>query len=233
MDSVNDDRPGLPAAVNRRVLMSWVSLGVERAWPLLWPAGGIVGLFLVAALANPFVYLPAWLHLLSLAGFAAAIVWAGLWSARRTSAPTRDQAVRHLEQSSGLEHRPLSALEDKPATGTDEDTARLWHAHRRWVMGHIHRLKVAWPKLSLAARDPHALRVLLVLVIAALTVANWSEVPARLAAALSPGLAQGAVPATFEAWITPPAYTGEPPRHLTAATQTSEAAITVDRKSVV
>jgi uncharacterized protein (TIGR02302 family) len=164
---------------------------------------------------------------------AGGVVWAVMWSLRRTSVPTRDQAVRHLEQSSGLQHRPLSALEDRPATGTDDDTARLWHAHRRWVMHHIDRLTVAWPKLSLAARDPHAVRVAMVLVIAALTFANWSEVPMRLAAAMSPGFAQGNVPATFEAWVTPPAYTGEPPRHLTAATATQTVAIDVPQGSTL
>lgn len=230
---MNEDRPGLPVEVARRVTLAWASLGVERFWPLLWPAGGVVGLFLILALANVFVYLPAWLHLIGLLGFAAAIAAAVLWSLRQTSVPTRDQAVRHLEQSSGLEHRPLSTLEDKPATGTDEDTARLWHAHRRWVLHHIDRLRVAWPRLSLAARDPHALRILLALVVAALAIANWSEVPGRLAAALSPGLAQGNVPATFEAWITPPAYTGEPPRHLTAATQTDGATIAVPQGSTL
>jgi uncharacterized protein (TIGR02302 family) len=230
---LNEDQPGLPATVNRRVLLSWVSLGAERLWPLLWPAGGIVGAFLILALANVFVYLPEWLHLISLIAFACAIGWAVMWSLKRTSVPTRDQAVRHLEQSSGLHHRPLSALEDKPATGSDDDTARLWAAHRRWVMHHIDRLTVAWPKLSLAARDPHALRVLIVLVIAALTVANWSEVPTRLAAAMSPGWAQGNVPATFEAWVTPPAYTGESPRHLTSATQTADAAIDVPQGSTL
>jgi len=216
-----DDRPGLPPPVRWRVLLSWASLGAERLWPVLWPAGGVAGLFLILALANVFAYLPEWLHLISLMLFVVAVVAAGMWSLRTTEVPTRSQAVRHLEQSSGLEHRPLSTLEDRPATGTDDDTGRLWHAHRRWVLNHLHRLKVAWPKLTLAARDPHALRVLIVLVIAALTVANWSEVPARLAAAVSPGWAQGNVPATFEAWVTPPAYTGEAPRHLTATTQSS------------
>jgi uncharacterized protein (TIGR02302 family) len=216
---VSEDRPGLPPTVGHRVLLSWASLAAERLWPVLWPAGGVVGLFIILALANVFAYLPEWLHLISLMGFVAALVAAVMWSLQQTAVPTRAQAVRFLEQSSGLDHRPLSALEDKPATGSDEDTSRLWHAHRRWVFDHIHRLKVAWPKLSLAARDPHALRVLIVLVIAALTVANWSDVPARLSAALSPGWAQGNVPATFEAWVTPPAYTGEPPRHLSAATQ--------------
>jgi len=229
----NDDRPGLPEAVNRRVLLSWASLGAERLWPVLWPAGGVVGLFLILALANAFVYMPEWLHLIVLMALAGGVVWAVMWSLKRTSVPTRDQAVRHLEQSSGLQHRPLSALEDRPATGTDEDTARLWHAHRRWVMHHIDRLIVAWPKLSLAARDPHAVRIAMVLVIGALAVANWSEVPMRLTAALSPGFAQGNVPATFEAWVTPPAYTGEAPRHLTAATATQDVAIDVPQGSTL
>lgn len=212
-----EDQPGLPRPVRWRVLASWGSLGAERLWPVLWPAGGIAGLFLILALANAFAYLPEWLHLVSLVGFAGGIVAAGLWSLRQTEVPTRSQAVRHLEQSSGLTHRPLSTLEDRPATGSDDDTGRLWHAHRRWVLNHLSRLKVGWPKLTLAARDPHALRVLIVLVIVALTVANWSEVPMRLAAAVSPGWAQGNAPATFEAWVTPPPYTGEAPRHLTSA----------------
>jgi uncharacterized protein (TIGR02302 family) len=224
-----EDRPGLPATVRRRVLLSWASLAAERLWPILWPAGGVVGVFLILALANVFVYLPEWLHLISLMLFVGALGAAVMWSLRQTEVPTRSQAVRHLEQSSGLGHRPLSTLEDKPATGTDDDTSRLWHAHRRWILDHLNRLKVAWPKLTLAARDPHALRVLLILIIAALTVANWSEVPSRLAAALSPGFAQGNVPATFEAWVTPPPYTGEAPRHLTATTRGDDQEIAVPR----
>lgn len=215
-------RDRLPQTVQQRIMLAWASLSIERLWPLLWPAGGVVGLFLILALANLFVYLPEWLHLLSLMGFMGAIVWAVMYSMRQTSVPTRAQAVRHLEQSSGLEHRPLSTLEDHPAAG-DDDTKHLWDAHRRWVLKHIDRLTVAWPRLSLAARDPHALRVLIAFVIVALTVANWSEVPTRLAAAVSPGWAQGNVPATFEAWVTPPAYTGEAPRHLSSTTSSTSA----------
>ncbi|NOT40383.1 MAG: TIGR02302 family protein [Alphaproteobacteria bacterium] len=224
---------GLPKIVQRHIALAWASLSAERFWPLLWPAGGIVGVFVILALANAFVYLPEWLHLLSLVGFVAAIGWAVMHSLRQTSVPSRSQVVRHLEQSSGLDHRPLSALEDKPATGTDDDTKRLWHAHRQWVLHHINRLKVGWPRLSLATRDPQALRVLISLAILALVVANWSEVPSRLAAALSPGWAQGNGPATFEAWVTPPPYTGEAPQHLTANTQSEGVAVTVPKGSIL
>lgn len=228
------DRGGaLPKIVQRHVMLAWASLSAERFWPLLWPAGGIVGLFVILALTNVFVYLPEWLHLLVLVAFIAAIAWAVAYSMKLTSVPSRSQAVRHLEQSSGLDHRPLSALEDKPATGTDDDTKRLWQAHRQWVLHHINRLKVGWPRLSLAARDPQALRMLILIAIVALTILNWSEVPSRLASALSPGWAQGKGPATFEAWVTAPAYTGEPPKHLTATTRSDGEAISVPKGSTL
>ncbi len=217
--SPDEPLPGLPPEVRRHVLLSWASLAAERLYPIIWPAGGFVGLFLVLALANLFVYLPEWLHLLLLTGFLIAIGWSITWSLRQSSIPTHAQALRHLEQSSGMEHRPLSALEDKPAIIADNDTKQLWRAHQRWVLAHLSRLKVAWPALSLTAKDPHSIRVLLGLAIVVLGIANWQEIPSRLNAALSPGLAQGHVPASVEAWVTPPAYTGEAPKHLTALTR--------------
>ncbi|MFM9863246.1 MAG: DUF4175 family protein, partial [Micropepsaceae bacterium] len=80
---------GLPKIVQRHITLAWASLSAERFWPLLWPAGGIVGVFVILALANAFVYLPEWLHLLSLFGFAAAIGWAVMYSLRQTSVPSR------------------------------------------------------------------------------------------------------------------------------------------------
>lgn len=217
--SQTDQKPGLPREVRRHVLLSWVSLSAERLYPILWPAGGVAGAFVILALSNVFTYLPEWLHLIILMSCFGAIVWSVLWSLRQSSVPTHAQAVRHLEQSSGLDHRPLSALEDRPAVIADNDTKQLWRAHQRWIFAHMHRLKVAWPKLSLTARDPHALRVLMGLAIVVLVVSNWSEVPQRLYYALSPGIAQGHAPSTVEAWITPPAYTGAAPKHLTALTR--------------
>ena len=217
-DLANQPR-GLPRPVRMRVGLSWAVLAAERSWPALWPASGIVGVFLILALANVFSALPEWLHLAALFGFMAAIVAAVVWSLRGSVMPTRMHAMRHLELSSGLEHRPLTALEDHPAVGDNDDTGILWRAHRLQIVRRIHNLRVAWPKLSLAERDPYALRVLLVLILLAMLIANWADVPRRLEAALSPGFAQGRAPATFEAWVTPPAYTGDAPRHLTAVTQ--------------
>ena len=95
-----EDQPGLPGPVRWRVLASWASLGAERLWPILWPASGVVGLFLILALANVFAYLPEWLHLISLILFAAGIVAAALWSLRQTDVPTRSQAAPHIRSPS-------------------------------------------------------------------------------------------------------------------------------------
>lgn len=232
--SHDEPLPGLPREVRRHVLLSWFSLAAERLYPIIWPAGGFIAFFIVLALANVFVYLPEWLHLLILTGFLGAIGYSITWSLRQSSIPTHAQAVRHLEQTSGLEHRPLSALEDKPAIISDNDTRQLWRAHQRWVLAHLSRLKVGWPALSLTAKDPHAIRVLLGLAIVVLGIANWQDIPSRLWTALSPGIAQGHVPASIEAWVTPPAYTGEAPKHLTALTRgDDDAAIRVPTGSVL
>ena len=78
--SPDESLPGLPQEVRRHVLLSWASLATERLYPIVWPAGGFVAFFIVLALANVFVYLPEWLHLLVLTGFLGAIGWSIAWS---------------------------------------------------------------------------------------------------------------------------------------------------------
>src|SRR3546814_9070174 len=50
-----------------RLLLSWSALLWERAWPALWPAAGIAGLFLMLGLLDVLPFFPGWLHLVVLA----------------------------------------------------------------------------------------------------------------------------------------------------------------------
>ncbi|MFM7611284.1 MAG: DUF4175 family protein, partial [Alphaproteobacteria bacterium] len=83
------------------------------------------------------------------------------------------------------------------------------------------QLRVARPSPGLASRDPRALRAaVLVALVAGLGMAG-REAPERLLAALVPPFAEPpaapiALAARFEAWVTPPAYTGAPPQFLKA-----------------
>ena len=213
-------RDPLPGRLARRRRLARLALWWEAAWPALWPVLGVAGVFLVVALLGLPLLLPPWLHLLVLAGFAAALAWAGRRAALGLRLPGPAAAERRLERDSGLPHRPIATLGDRP-TGDDPVALALWAAHRRRAEERLAALRVAPPRPGLALRDPRALRGgLVVALVAAFGIAG-GEVPERLRRALVPALSGGAVPGTpavrLEAWITPPAYTGAAPVFLDPA----------------
>ena len=201
-------------------LRRFLALGAilfESVWPALWPPFGVAGVFICAALLNLPQMLPDWLHIAVLAIAAlsvAGLLAKGLWHVRL---PGNRDADRRLEMRSGLAHRPISVLSDRPAAA-DAVALALWDIHARRTARRIGHLRTVWPKPAMASRDPNALRhVLLLSLAAALAVANtdsWS----RLEAAFSPSLVL-TVPAPstqIQAWLTPPAYTRVAPIFLKA-----------------
>jgi len=193
-------------------------MGWEALWPRLWPLLGVAGLFLILAFLDLPQRLPAGLHWALLLGFAAAIA-ALAWRGFRDFAwPGPAAAERRLERESGLRHRPLAALADRP-TADDPAALAFWRAHQARAAAEIRRLRVGAPRPGLARRDPRALRAALALGLLATLVMAGSEAPERLRRALSPTFA-GPAPAAalrLEAWVTPPAYTGAAPVFLDAA----------------
>jgi len=190
----------------------------EAAWPRAWPVLAVVGLFLLLALSGVFLVLPAVLHLTLLSVLIAALVVAAVRAARGFAVPGDAAADRRLERASGLAHRPLAALQDRPASG-DDAALVLWQVHQAREAARIARLRVGVPRPGLAARDPRALRAGLAVALLAALVAAGPEVPERLRRALwpeGPPPAPGLAP-RLEAWVTPPAYTGAPPIFLDAA----------------
>ena len=212
--------------LSRRLGQARAVLWWEQVWPALWPLLALGGIFLVIAMTDALPQLQAWLHAIVLAAFGVAGVvalWRGFASLRW---PDRAHARRRLETASGFTHRPLVALEDRQASGSnDPASAALWAAYRRRIAEALGRVKVGWPHPNLAARDPLALRALigLVLVIAfTIGAGTWSE---RLARAVMPGVQLAAAPpGTLDIWITPPTYTGLPPL-VPRTDQTGELAV--------
>ncbi len=206
-------RPPLhPARLTRKRRLSSAALWFEQLWPAIWPALGVLGLYAGIALLDLPAYLPSWPRILLFAvalAVAGVLLWRGL---RRVARPNAALADRRLERDSGLAHRPLAALVDRPADPTPEQEA-LWRVHVARLAAAIPRLKVRRPQPGLAGRDRWALRgALLVFLAAAFAVAGPDAVP-RLVRAVTPTLPPApAGPGTqIQAWITPPAYTGLPP----------------------
>jgi len=158
-----------------RMRLARAALLWERAWPAAWPPLCVLGIFAVLGLFDVLPALPGWLHIAVLAmlalGFAAAVAW-GL---RRGGAPAWNDssaARRRIERASGLSHRPLQALLDKPSAPLDRAAAGLWAAHRQRMEAAIRRLRVGWPIAGLARHDPWGVRsVLVILLVLAVSTA--------------------------------------------------------------
>lgn len=198
-----------------RLAQARAALLWERLGPALWAPLSVLGAFLALALLNLLVLLPGWLHGLALLVLAAAFLLSLFVGVRRFRKPAEDEARRRLERDSGLAHRPLHTLRDRPA-GNDPTAQALWRLHQERTRAAMRGLRVAWPGTEVPSHDRYALRALVILTLVVAGAAAWGDWRPRIAAALTPQFAGGGATttATLDLWINPPDYTGLPPVFL-------------------
>ena len=200
--------------VSRRIArVRWrarMALLGQALWSAFWPGQIILGSFLLLALSDALPRLDGWTHSTVLAALAAALGWT-VWRAwRRFRLPPAEAADRQVERASGLRHRPLTSLEDRPATAGSAGQA-LWGVHLARIAGQIRRLRAGWPAGVMPSRDPWALRILTLVCLATAFGMAGGDAGDRLARALAPSFAAASpAPVTVDMWIEPPAYTGRP-----------------------
>src|SRR3954464_10098030 len=141
-----------------RLRLARAALFWERLWPAAWPALCVLGIFAVLALFDLLPLLPGAVHAAVLAAFGLAFIGAVFWGWRRIygpeSLPDRIAARRRIERSSGLPHRPLAALADRPSAPLDSDAAALWEAHQRRMAAAAQRLRVRWAGTGPGGSEP-------------------------------------------------------------------------------
>lgn len=209
-------RLGLKAdRTGRFIALARAAIAWEHVWPALWPATGLLGAYAAAALLGlPFILGGTLQGLLLLAVLAAA----GYLLYRNFRAfrwPEWYDAARRVERDSTLVHRPLTEGDDTLAVGAGNPVAELfWRTHLKRLLASIARLRVALPSPGLAARDPYAIRYAVLILLALGFVLAGSDWSRRLTAAFLPAASQSGTAAQIDAWINPPAYTGEAPVYL-------------------
>jgi uncharacterized protein (TIGR02302 family) len=203
-----------------RLRIARAALVWERGWPECWPAVGVAGLFLVVGLFDLLPRLPARWHAAILLGFGAALMITAGHAIAGFIDPGLGAARRRIERASGLRHRPLQALADRPAALLEPAAAQLWEAHRRRMQASLRRLRIGLPGVGFAARDPWGLRAVLGIFLLLGAVDAGGDWRDRLLRAVTPGLDDGApaVAASLDIWATPPEYTGLPPLFLRPGT---------------
>jgi uncharacterized protein (TIGR02302 family) len=212
MKTQGEDTDRLLRRLASRRTLARSAILFERIWPALWPAIGIAGAFVCIALLDLPRLLPPWAHIALLAITGSLIVGLLIRGLYGIAAPDEKSADRRLELASGLSHRPLAVLTDRPARGSQgPDTAgvALWQAHVAHAVRSVRRLRVGLPHPGLARRDPRALRAALIVALIATIAIAGDDAPSRLALAMEPTLPRDTPPPATElqAWITPPPYT--------------------------
>ena len=183
----------------------------ERVWPALATVATAIGLFLALSWLGLWLWLPPVGRAIGLGVFflLTAAAFAPFLMLRM---PTRTEGLRRLDRNTRLPHRPATALSDELAVATEDSVSvALWRAHIERTLRAARTLTAGLPAPRLAARDPFALRGLVLFLVLATFFAAGGERMKRIAAAFD---WQGVMlPANFrlDAWVSPPAYTGKPP----------------------
>lgn len=199
----------------RALLRARLALVWERLWP---PFAGILtvgGLFLAVSWAGLWFLAPPLGRAAGLALFAGMAI-AAAWPLVRVRFPSRADALRRLDLNSGIAHRPVTTLTEKPADLRDQASEALWRAHLARTLAAVKNVRAGWPMPRLSLRDPWALRALVVILMAATFIAAGEERRMRVAAAFAFDDSWLGTPARLDAWVTAPQYTARPPIILTA-----------------
>ncbi|SHL51220.1 TIGR02302 family protein [Bradyrhizobium lablabi] len=187
----------------------------ERAWPGLARFLSVVGLFLVVSWTGLWLALPFLARAIGIALFVVLALGA-LLPLIRFRWPTREAALARLDRSTGIRHRPATALTDTLAT-KDPIAQALWQAQRERTLASLKRIRAGLPSPRLAIHDPWALRALVMVMLVASYVAAGDERTMRVAAAFDWNGVLAPANVRVDAWVTPPVYTSKPPIILSAA----------------
>ena len=214
---VTEDRRPPPGGENalRRfkslIVQTWHALLWEKIWPPIAAALVVLGIFLATSWAGLWISLPPLARLVGLVLFLLLLA-ASLFPLLYLKLPQRAEALARLDHTSGLNHRPATAIADSLATPSDDPVMEaLWREHRTRAEEAAQKLRAGLPNPRLAWRDPYAIRALALLAVVVTFFMAEGDRMHRLTAAFD---WNGAItPRLYrvDAWVTPPAYTGRAP----------------------
>ncbi|MCC7348859.1 MAG: DUF4175 family protein, partial [Variibacter sp.] len=136
--------------LDRALTRAWWALLWERLWPRLVLVSTVLALFLVVSWAGLWQMLPATGRMIGVGLFALALLGAA-FPFIRLGLPSRDKSLQRVDRSSGLPHRPATALTDTLATGlNDKGSEALWQAHLARTTAAAKSFKAGAPRPGLA-----------------------------------------------------------------------------------
>ncbi len=205
--------PALARRVAIKRFLARLVLFAERVLPLFLPLAGIAAIFVSLAWLGVYRQLPDPARLVLVFALTAAFV-ASLLPFARLRWPAGEEADRLLEERNHLAHQPVAVQDDAPAFETPFARA-LWVEHQRRMAETIAALDAGLPRPDIARFDRYALRAVPALLFVTALAYSGSNGAGVIADAFRQQPTAGDAPGLrIDAWITPPAYTGQPPVFL-------------------
>ncbi len=188
-----------------------LSLFWERLWPALASITTVFGLFVAVSWLGFWTFVPPLGRPIGLFVFFVLLVVATVPLAF-VRWPSAIEGLRRLDRESLLPHRPATAIADRMAPeASDPFATALWRAHLERALRAARALKAGKPAPFLAARDPYAVRGLVLILVVAAFFAAGGDRTKRLTAAFDWRGVVGVSNYRIDAWVAPPPYTGRPP----------------------
>ncbi len=190
---------------------SKLAMFLEDLWLKLWGPFLVAALFIIASLYELWDHLSPLAHRFTLALFCFAAL-ASLYPFYKLRWPSEKKALKRLDENTTLPHQPAQAFKDNLDPNlANPQTRTLWMQFKQRLVDKIQQLKVRAPSPNTAAKDPYALRMVLLLAIAAglfIQAGNWRPLLSK-GLTLQPMLDTSSL--RIDAWVTPPPYTQQPP----------------------
>ncbi|WP_298915534.1 DUF4175 family protein [uncultured Algimonas sp.] len=197
----------LPIRLRRLAVLARARLVWEAYAPVLALPALALAAFLILTWFGTWEVAGDPLRLLALTG-TLALIGRAAFKVRRKRWPTRSDALRRLERTAGLSHRPLDTLRDAPALSPE-----LWPAHLKQAGEQADAIRGVGRKPALSRIDRYGLRIVAPIALGLALFLTLGLALERTRRALSPVWLPPTNPydITFEAWVDPPDYTGRPP----------------------
>ncbi|MEZ5750737.1 MAG: DUF4175 family protein [Paracoccaceae bacterium] len=195
----------------RAIVLTRAGMAGERLAQALWVPASLLAAGATAWAFDLQSVLPRGVAFWGALGLGTAIIGTAAYGLWRMRWPTRADAVARLDAT--MPGRPLAALSDRQAINAqDPASAALWAAHRARMQAVAARARAVRPNADLARRDPYGLR--LIALTGLVTAVMFGQPGGQGPVMPLSGPASAAIGASWEGWITPPAYTGRPGLYL-------------------
>lgn len=221
-------------SIDRLHMSAWLTVALERLWPLLLPLVLVVSIFLCLSWFGIFRMLPDLVRL-GLLGLFALSLPVCFYLLLRFRLPDHAEVSRRLENVNALDHQPITVQSEQLVTNNANDpfAQALWDEHRKRMAERIRNLKSGLPQTRVPELDPWAFRAVVGLLLVVAFAFSGGPLGGHVSDAFRSHSRSQAVPPRIDAWVTPPRYTGRAPLFLTSAANTEETQFSVPQDSTL